>query len=133
MRSDQRSSDRHSWLDLAAIGASTACLIHCLLLPLLFAALPALSLLIDVPESFHAAAFAFALPASALAMIAGYKHHGAMHPIGMAAAGLLLIGTGAFAGLRLILETGLSVAGSLLLAAAHIRNWRLRKAAFTCP
>ena len=123
------SSDRRSWLDLAAIGASAACLIHCLLLPMLVAALPAIALFINLPESFHVGAFCFAVPASAAAMLSGYRHHGAVHPLAMAAIGLGLIGGGALGGFRLMLETGLSVAGSIVLAAAHVRNWRLRKEA----
>ena len=119
---------RSRWLDLAAVGASLACLIHCLLLPLLFAALPAITLLVKVPESFHLSAFLFAVPASAAAMLSGYRHHGAAHPLAMAAVGLALIGAGALGGFRLVFETGLSVAGSVILAAAHVRNWRLRNA-----
>ena len=111
-----------SWFDVAAIGASAACLVHCLALPLLFAMLPAIALIIKVPETFH-------LGASALAMLTGYRHHGAVHPLAMAAVGLGLIGAGAFGGFRLMFETGLSVVVSLILAAAHIRNWRLRKVA----
>jgi hypothetical protein len=129
MRRGVTNPGRSGWFDLAAIGASTACLIHCLLLPLLFVALPAATLLIKVPESFHVGALLIALPASAAAMLAGYRHHGAVHPLAMAAIGLGLIGAGALGGFRLMLETGLSVAGSVVLAAAHIRNWRLCKTA----
>lgn len=114
------------WLDVAAIGASAVCLLHCLALPLLFAALPAASRLLSLPEGFHLAAFLFAIPASATAMVAGYRHHGRWWPACLGAAGLMLIGIGALAGLRLLVETGVTVAGSLLLAAGHLDNWRLR-------
>jgi len=60
------------WLDAVVIGASIACLVHCLLLPLLFAALSALTRIVAVPESFHLAALFFAILASAWAMRAGY-------------------------------------------------------------
>jgi hypothetical protein len=123
---DHRRAPLWRWLDAAAIGASAACLVHCLMLPLLFAALPAASRLLSLPESFHLAAFAFAVPASAIAMGTGYRHHGALLPAGFGAIGLLLIGIGALGGLELLLETGVTVAGSLLLATGHLGNWRLR-------
>lgn len=115
-----------AWLDAAAIGASAACLVHCLALPLLFAALPAASYLLQLPESFHLGAFLFAIPASALAMSAGYRRHGAMLPGGFGAVGLILIGAGALGGFELMLETGVTVVGSVLLAVGHVGNWRLR-------
>jgi len=117
---------RMNWVDGAAMAASAACLIHCLMLPLLFAALPAASRLFNLPEAFHLWAFLFAVPASALAMISGYRHHGAVPPALAGAIGLLLIGAGALAGFELPVETGVTVMGSLLLGAGHIANWRLR-------
>lgn len=116
-----------SWLDIAAIGTSAACLIHCLMLPLLFAALPALSAIIGLPESIHAIAFLLAVPASVGAMIGGHRRHGSNHPAIMAASGLALMGVGALGGFKLMLETGLTVAGSVTLAVAHLNNWRLRR------
>jgi hypothetical protein len=115
-----------AWMDALAIGSSIACLIHCLMLPLLFAALPAASRMFGLPESFHLAAFLFAVPASAIAMASGFRHHGAVLPAAVGAIGLVLIGVGALAGFELWLETGITVAGSLLLAFAHLKNWRLR-------
>jgi hypothetical protein len=115
------------WLDAVAIGASFACLVHCLLLPLLFAALPALTRVVAVPESFHIAAFLFAIPASAWAMRAGHRHHGALLPAVFGAIGLLLLGGGALGGFDLAVETGVTVLGSLLLASAHWVNWSLRR------
>lgn len=117
-------------LDGLAIGASAACLVHCLLLPILIAVLPAASEYLGVPESFHTATFLFAVPASALAMRTGYRHHGIVLPAALALVGLVLLGVGALAGFRLFLETGVSVVGSLILAIGHLENWRLREKAF---
>lgn len=114
-----------TWLDLASIGASFACLVHCLLPPLLLAIAPALAGLFELPEYFHLAAILFAMPASALAMSAGFRRHGAILPATVAAFGLALLLIGTLAGLPAFKETGFSVAGSLLLAGAHLRNWRL--------
>lgn len=118
-----------SLLDLTAIGASAACLAHCLILPLLFAALPAISAVLAIPESFHLVTFTFAVPASAAAMAAGYRRHGEAYPPTIAAAGLLLLSVSVLGGLRAALEIGLSIVGSLVLAAAHVSNWHLRRTA----
>jgi hypothetical protein len=122
-----------SWLDGFAIGASALCLVHCLALPLIFAVAPAATRLLGMPAWFHVAAFAVAVPASALAMLRGYRLHGVLLPVIFATLGLFLLGLGALAGFRLFLETGVTVAGSLILAAGHLRNWRLqRRAAGSC-
>ncbi len=119
---------RTSWLDLVSIAASSACLVHCLGLPLLFAAVPAASSLLALPEWLHAVALATAIPASAIAMTGGYRHHGLAHPAQLGGIGMILLTGGVLAGERWLLETGLSVAGSLVLAMAHVMNWRLRRA-----
>lgn len=110
--------------DGAAIGASALCLIHCLALPVLIALLPALADLLAVPESFHLAALAFAVPASAVALGTGYRRHGMLLPAAIGVMGLGLLGWGALGGHAVATETGLSVLGSILLAAGHVWNWR---------
>lgn len=121
---DQR---RSVWLDAVAIGASMACLVHCLLLPLLLAVLPALTRIVAVPESFHVLAFLFAIPASAWAMRAGYRHHGTVLPMLFGGLGLALLGGGALGGFELAVETGVTVLGSVVLACAHLANWSLQR------
>jgi hypothetical protein len=113
--------------DGTAVGLSFLCLVHCLLLPIILALFPALGGLVDLPEWLHLLLFALSVPLSSLATVAGYRRHGARMPGAIAACGLLLIGTGALAGLPLLLETSVTVAGSLLLAAGHICNWRIRR------
>jgi MerC mercury resistance protein len=92
----------------------------------MIALLPALTTVLQVPEELHLAAFAIALPASGLAMLRGYQVHGTIYPLLLGSIGLAALGLGALAGFRLIIETGLTVTGSLALAAAHLGNWRLR-------
>jgi hypothetical protein len=115
-----------AWPDRLAIGASGACLVHCLALPLLIAGFPAASQFLALPEAFHLLAVAAAVPVSAWAMIRGYRHHGLLLPASLGFLGLVLLGAGALSGAEEMLETGLSVAGSLVLAFAHLRNWQLR-------
>jgi hypothetical protein len=116
------------WLDRAALGASVLCLIHCLALPLLLAALPALSRVFAVPESVHIWILAFAVPSSAIALFGGRARHGAAYPIVIGIVGLAFLGLGALplAGTRW--DTIVTVPGSIMLAIAHLTNWRLRHA-----
>lgn len=114
-------------LDSAGMAASATCLAHCLLLPLLFALFPAVSSLLRVPEEVHVGAFLFAVPASGWAMLRGYRRHGTLLPVLLGVAGLTTLGFGALAGFRWMVETGLTVAGSLVLAGAHLLNWSLRQ------
>lgn len=118
---------RSIWLDAAAIGASMACLVHCLAIPLLLAVIPALTRIIVAPESFHFFAFLFAIPASAWVMHAGHRHHGTVLPMVFGALGLALLGGGALGGFDLAIETGVTVLGSIILASAHCANWSLQR------
>lgn len=114
------------WVERAAVGASALCLIHCAGLPLLLAALPALSSLIAVPESFHVWVLAFAVPTSALALFTGRRHHRRVYPLMIGAVGLMLLAFGALLLLGGRWETPVTIMGSLCLAFAHVANWRLR-------
>lgn len=114
------------WVERAAVGASALCLVHCTGLPLLLAALPALSSLVALPESFHVWVLAFAVPTSALALVTGRRHHRRIYPLMIGAAGLVLLAIGALLLLGGHWETPVTIAGSLCLAVAHVGNWRLR-------
>jgi len=128
LRSQQLKS-RVPWLDAAAIGASFACLAHCLLLPLLLALVPALSQSLDMPEGFRLGAFLLAVPTSIWAMKAGHHRHRSVFPAVAAAVGLGLLALGALAGLPPAGETVTTVLGSVILALAHLRNWKLQRRA----
>jgi hypothetical protein len=115
---------RQDWFDRLAIGASTLCLLHCLALPALLVAVPALSVLLAVPEGFHVLAFALAVPTSAAALGLGHCRHRRMRPALVALLGLAAIGIGALGRWSGAAETAITVAGSLLLAAGHTFNAR---------
>lgn len=114
------------WLDGFAVGASLLCLIHCLALPILIAAMPVLARALGLGEELHVIILAAAIPTSAIALASGHRRHGALVPVFVGVAGLILMAAGAFFVSRAAAETALTVAGSLLLAGAHIANWRLR-------
>ena len=108
--------------DATAMILSLLCLIHCLVLPVAIALLPAATHFLDIPEEVHAILFFFAAPISAFAVLIGVRRHGWWIPAVTAAIALTLIGMGAFGGFSLLLEMGISVVGSLLLLIAHALN-----------
>jgi len=114
-----------AWLDRTAIGASFLCLIHCAGLPLLVAALPALSRAVAIPEHFHLWVLALAIPTSAVALVATLRRQGRSETLVLGSIGLALM-TGALAFVETPTETAMTIAGSLCLASAHIVNLRRR-------
>lgn len=121
------------WFDGFAVGASALCLVHCLGLPLLIAALPAIANRIDPGEGFHLIVLLFAIPTSAFALIEGWRRHRGLAPLFVGGAGLALMALGLAFEQWAAVEMGVTVAGSLLLAAAHIVNWRRRSLRAACP
>ena len=114
-------------LDGISVCASAACMVHCLALPLLFAALPALAGRLDPGEGFHAVILLLAVPTSALALVGGWRRHRAAVPLIIGTIGLVLMALGVVLSSREAIETAVTVSGSLLLAGAHIANWRHRR------
>lgn len=113
-----------AWLDGFALCASSLCTLHCLGLPLLFALLPAFASRIDPGESFHLVMLALAVPTSLFALVQGQRRNGGRGPILLGIAGLTLMSVGALMVETTLAEALWTVAGSLLLAGAHILNWR---------
>ena len=116
------------WIERAAVAASAMCLAHCLALPLVLAALPALAQFIALPESVHLYILLFAVPSSLVALLSGRARHGSWYPSALGIAGLAGLALGIVPALRAA-ETWITVAGSLSLASAHVLNWRLRHSA----
>ncbi|BBC99162.1 MULTISPECIES: MerC domain-containing protein [Sphingobium] len=113
-----------AWMDGLALCASSLCTLHCLGLPLLFALLPAFASRIDPGESFHLVMLALAVPTSLFALVQGRRRHGGWAPLLIGIAGLTLMSVGALIAEDALAETLWTVAGSLMLAGAHILNWR---------
>ena len=110
--------------DRIALVVSAACLIHCLALPLLFAALPVFSQALRLPEALHLWMVAVAMPTSTYALLTGGRGYlSPPVPIGFVGLGLLVTGTTAGEGRS---EAFFTVAGALILSAAHVLNWRRR-------
>lgn len=106
-----------------AIGLSSLCLVHCLALPLAASLLPVAGAWAEA-EWVHMALLLVAAPVSlwTLAVSAGRS----WPVLGVAAAGLALLAAGALEFPSHAWETPVTVAGGLVLAAAHVLNWRRR-------
>ena len=131
VKADARSSSmadrKATWLDGFAVCASFTCMIQCLGLPLLLAVLPAIANRIDPGESLHVIVLLLAIPTSAFALIQGWRKHRAFVPLAVGGVGLSLMAIGIGFASRELVETAVTVSGSLMLAGAHIANWRHRR------
>ena len=117
-------------LDALAMVFSALCLLHCLALPLLVAALPLAASSLVADERFHQWLLLGAVPTSVIALGWGWRRHHDAWVAGFGIAGLLLMVFAAFG-----IQTGLidaagerllTVIGAIALAAAHLRNYLLR-------
>src|SRR6218665_3695769 len=117
MRCGQQAAgaDAFDWFERAAAAASIFCLIHCAGLPLLIAAMPALSRALELPESVHLWLLGFAIPASGSALLLGFRQHRAWPPVLAGGAGLALLSAGALLLGEGRWETPATMAGSLCL------------------
>lgn len=121
-----RSSDLVEGL---AIGATLACLAHCIALPLAIAALPALAEIVPLPTHVHLVALGTAIPFTGIALWAGYRHHGGARPLVMGVLGLAMLTIAVWPWGGTVLEAPITICGSIAIAAAHLGNWRLRRQA----
>lgn len=113
-------------LDGAAIGVSTLCIIHCLALPLLVVALPALAVVAEV-EWVHKALVLVAAPVSLFAMTRLQGVDSRLLISALILVGLSLLIAGAFVHALHDYEVMLTVAGALILSVAHIWRWRAHR------
>ncbi len=121
-----RSRVKTDWMDRAAVALSALCLLHCLALPLFVAGLPLLSQFSD--SHWHAQMLLIIVPLSVVALGLGFRHHRSTRVLWGGAAGLLLLILGATLGHGLgseLLDRGLTILGSLVLAVAHYFNTTL--------
>ncbi len=115
-------------LDATAITLSALCLIHCLALPVLSLSLPVLGALAEA-EWIHQVLVILALPIPVIAVLNDRGQSGRYEFTVLAAVSLSLMLAAAFFEPLHDFETALTIVGSTLLAAAHIRRWIWRRAA----
>lgn len=119
-------SSQAALLDASAVALSSLCLLHCLALPLLAAALPLFGVWAEA-EWVHLVFVAIALPMTGFALWRAEHRHPLPALAWLSAGiGLALLTAGALALPSHAWETPLTVTGSLLLAGTHIWNARRR-------
>lgn len=114
------------WLDRTALVASTACVIHCLLLPVLLAALPTLDASFGAKPWLHHLMLVLIVPTSGFALLLGWRRRRVASALMLGLVGLTFLSAGVVMG-EVRGETIVTVCGSLLLATAHVINWRSRR------
>jgi hypothetical protein len=115
------------FLDSASIGLSAICAIHCLTLPIALAMIPSLALLSVGDESFHQWLIVIVLPTSLFALTMGCRRHRNWQVLAWGLAGLSLLSLTAALGHDLLgeqLERSLVLAGAILVATSHLKNFR---------
>lgn len=111
-----------SLVDLSGIGLSGLCLIHCLAMPLLAAALPVLAVFAEA-EWLHKAFVLMALPVAVIAAVTLRAGRDKLAIMALLIAGLSFLTAGAFVEALHDHETALTIAGAICLASAHIWRW----------
>lgn len=122
-------------VDRFAISLSILCLVHCLLLPVLFVMLPSLGTSLLGSESMHTWLVYAVIPSSLFALGMGCRKHrrGSFILLGMIGLGFLLLGIAIEeVSLSEIWEKLFTVFGALLIAFAHFRNYQLCRASKSC-
>lgn len=108
---------------------SAVCMVHCAALPLFAIALPAAAFLVDpqLHHRFHWLMLALAIPASVLAFVVGSFRHRRWTWLVLGTSGLALMTLAVVANEAagdITGEAALTLAGALIVAIAHIFNWR---------
>ena len=109
-------------IDASAVTLSGLCIIHCLALPIMSAALPILGVWAEA-EWVHRVFVLVAVPISGFAILRSLNMHGGGAFAVQAFVGLSLLVAGAFAEALHDYEAWLTVSGGLILAVAHLRRW----------
>jgi hypothetical protein len=109
--------------DHAGIAVSTACMLHCIALPLVLVLLPGLAAVVPASHSVHAALVVALVAVAGAAFVPGYRRHRRPAVVALAVTGLALVAGGALAhAIGELAETMLTVAGSGFLVSAHLLN-----------
>lgn len=115
------------YLDRLAITLSTICIIHCLAMPLVIAMLPVAAVAFGTDAHFHALMLWLVVPTSAVGFTLGYRVHRSAGIVALGAVAVVVLAVVALWGHDVwdqAAEIMVNVVASLLLAAAHWRNFR---------
>ena len=116
--------------DSLAMGLSTACAIHCLFAPTLIIFSYGISTFSLESELVHYAIVALAVPISSIALAIGYRNHKKASYAILGIVGLSVLILAVILGENLLSELGeqlVTLAGSILVAFSHFKNYRICK------
>lgn len=114
-------------LDRIGMTASTLCAIHCALLPVFLTALPLIGLEFLANQWVEISMILLSVILGTLSLSLSYrKQHRKRLPFLVLFTGFILIGAGHFSGMEM-LEPILIPIGGLIVAGAHLLNWKLNK------
>lgn len=113
-------------VDRFGAGASFVCALHCALLPLVIAVLPALGLSFLADHRFEHAFIAFASTMALSALIVGFRRHQQFRAFWFLVPGIALLCAGIVVELdQTVVHALLVASGGSLIALAHLTNLRL--------
>ncbi|MCY1014894.1 MerC domain-containing protein [Pyxidicoccus sp. MSG2] len=104
---------------------SALCIVHCVVLPVVLGVLPVAVAGVLGAESVHRWLLVLVAASALASFVPGWRHHRRISAPGLAALGVGLLAGGAFLvpeGAAGWWETGLTLAGGLVMAVAHGRN-----------
>ena len=116
--------------DSLAMGLSTACAIHCFFAPTLIIFSYGISTFSLESELVHYAIVALAVPISSIALAIGYRNHKKASYAILGIVGLSVLILAVILGENLLSELGeqlVTLAGSILVAFSHFKNYRICK------
>lgn len=126
----RRTAQHNGRLDQLSIAISVLCLGHCALVPLVVVAVPFVGMSAAVESYFHQVMLLVILPISVIAIGQGLRQHRSIGVAALAALGISLLAVAATLLHGLVSEWPeimTTVAGSLILLAAHWQNLRLSR------
>jgi hypothetical protein len=115
------------YFDRVAIALSTICIVHCLAMPFVIALLPVTAFAFGGDGHFHSLMLWFVVPTSILGFGLGVRVHRRLEIVGLGAVAIAALAAAALWGHSAwdpSVEVLVNVAASIVLAAAHWRNFR---------
>jgi uncharacterized membrane protein YfcA len=132
-------SDERKAFSLGADGlgiiASSLCLVHCVLTPVLLSLLSVWAHYLPSEERFHRILASLVAALGGVAIFSGYRRHRQSRVLLLMGVGLLLIFAGAYWGSRLpshLAEVAVTMIGSCFMIAGHFLNHTFCKSCARC-
>ena len=119
------------YLDRIGVFLSATCLLHCLALPVLLTIAPITQTGLLYEQTFHLVLLWFILPVSLIALGIGCRQHKDLLILLLGGTGLSLLLFAGLVGHSVLTPTaerGVTIVAGLILAAAHLRNFKICRA-----